>query len=121
MYECKNCKAEFSLPVVEFAKSGDINDVVRYCPNCMSLHIDKIEVKKCAFCLKERVSRGEKYCSDFCKRFGEESEKRSAERKRKVQEFDVAKAIVEVDEYNKKHRTSYSYGQYFALKGLGVL
>lgn len=120
MYECKKCKSEFSLPVVEFARSGDINDVVSYCPNCMSIHISKVEVKKCAFCLKKTALKGEKYCSDFCKKFGEESEKKSAESRKKVQEFDVAKAIIEVDEFNKEHRTNYSYGQYFALKGLGV-
>lgn len=121
MYECKKCKAEFSLPVVELAPSGDLNEAVTYCPNCMSVHIRKIEVKKCAFCLKETALKGEKYCSDICRKFGEESEKRSAENQKKKQAFDVAKAIKEVDEFNKIHRTNYSYGQYFALKGLGVL
>ena len=121
MYECKNCKSEFSLPVIEFAKSGDINEVVTYCPNCMSVKIERVEAAYCACCLKVKVPRGQKYCDKYCEKIGEELEARLRARRKKVAEFEVSKSVREVEEYNRQNGTKYSYGQYFALKGMGAL
>ena len=76
MYKCKKCKSEFSLPVVEFAKSKENKEMVGYCPNCMSVDIEKIEVRYCAFCQRNKVSKGQKYCDEYCERLGEELEER---------------------------------------------
>ncbi|MBO7217962.1 MAG: hypothetical protein J6V50_04600 [Clostridia bacterium] len=121
MYQCKNCKEEFSLPVVDYHIHRDINKAVSYCPHCMSENISKIEVCYCAFCGENVVPKEQKYCDDTCKKLGEMLEKRRAEREKTVQQFNVQSAIKEVDDYNKAHGTNYTYGLYFALKGIGGL
>ena len=121
MYQCKNCNEEFSLPVVDYFVHRDLNRTVSYCPYCMSENISKIEVFYCAFCGGNAVAADQKYCSDTCKRLGEMAEKLKIKKQKAVQEFNIDAAIKEVDAYNKAHGTSYSYGQYFALKGIGGL
>ena len=121
MYECKDCKAEFETPVIDYETRDERCRPVTYCPKCMSLNISYIESYYCAFCGAVRVAKGEVYCSDSCRRFGEEIERRMAERRAKIKDFEVTKAVAEVEEYNRTHGTKYSYGQYFALKGMGEL
>ncbi len=119
MYFCKKCKSEFKNPLIERGNGEwSIYSTVLLCPECGSDGIEYLPPVYCGFC-GFQVSRGKSFCSETCKRMAEKYNRREKERKKKVEEFDVSKAIKEVDSYNKKHKTAYSYGQYFALKGLG--
>ncbi len=121
MYSCKKCKSDFLDPLIERNdREKDIlfGGVSLLCPHCGS---DKIEYQKprfCKFC-GLRVSGKKDYCNDICEGLGIKYKKFQEEKRKKIEEFEVSKAIVEVDTYNKEHNTDYSYGEYFALKGLG--
>ncbi len=125
MYNCKKCKAEFMSPLIERlrgAKRCDTHKVELLCPVCGSDNIDYIKPQYCycGFC-GQRIAAGANYCSDSCKRLARKYELLEQERKKKIADFEISKAIKEVDTYNKTHNTDYSYGKYFALKGLGGL
>lgn len=123
MYKCKKCGDRFQTPDIVY-ESYNL-DTPPYdrkvgCPACSSRNIDDYKPTYCANCGIE-ISDGETYCSNICSRLGEAARAREYENRRIVHDFDISRAIREVDSYNKEHSTKYSYGQYFALKGMGKL
>lgn len=123
MFECRKCGHEFRTARVDYTRhnlDAPPYEATLRCPECDSSELTYHPKKFCGFCGHE-IPRNKKYCDEHCEKLGEWYRKREEEKKKKIYEFDVSKAIREVDEYNKTHSTDYSYGQYFALKGLGQL
>jgi hypothetical protein len=52
---------------------------------------------------------------------GEKLYARQKEQEEKRKRSPLYKAVTEVDDYNKLHGCTLSYGQYYALKGAGML
>jgi hypothetical protein len=52
---------------------------------------------------------------------GERLFARQREQEEKRKKSPLYKAVAEVDDYNKLHGCTLSYGQYYALKGAGML
>ena len=123
MFICNKCGLSFETPAISYITHGldtpPYESVVR-CSSCLSTDIEFKAKSYCGFCGLE-IKEGEKYCNSYCEKMGEEYFRREEERRKQIAEFDVSKAIAEVEEYNRTHGTNYSYGRYFALKGLGEL
>lgn len=123
MYKCHNCNEHFTTPEV-YTERYNLDtppyDKISKCPACGSVNFEVLKPTYCANC-GVPIAEGESYCSDICRKLGEAARERERECRRIVHDFDVSRAIREVDAYNKKHGTNYSYGRYFALKGMGKL
>lgn len=123
MYECLNCGKTGNIPLIDYQRH-DLTlppwEAVLRCPKCKSTELKHIPKTFCGFCGQE-TKEGKKYCNHICEKLGEEYRKKQEEKRRLIQQFDVTRAIAEVDEYNRLHNTDYSYGKYFALKELGGL
>lgn len=123
MYCCTDCKAEFEFAEIIFETHGlsvPPYERIRRCPVCHSTEFNEKENYHCNFCGAKLREKG-KYCSEKCEKAGEiyyaEQEKRRAH----FIGSPIASAVREVDEYNRKNGTKYSYGQYFMLKDIGGL
>ena len=54
MYKCKNCNFDFQFPEVKLPDAGMPYGIlgkrkmreIRFCPECMSVDIEKVEVEK---------------------------------------------------------------------------
>ena len=92
----------------------------RLCPHCGSSSYERLENTHCRFCGIRLQQPGE-YCSDRCRDAGERYYKAQEENIAIFKNSPVAKAVREVADYNKEHKTKYSYGKYFSLKEAGLL
>ncbi len=101
---------------VKIARRGEQRKLL--CPFCQSESYFEKAVEYCRFC-GAKVKPGVKFCSKSCaaatKRLTQATEKK------KASFFALSSALAELEEYNRTHSKSYSYGQYFALKGINAI
>ena len=123
MFKCKACEKSFNTPKVRYITHGldtPPYEAVGLCPYCGGDEIERRVKRYCYFCGLE-VADGRRYCSAYCKKQGEPYRKRAERRAAELKSFEISKGVAEVEAYNRRHKTKLSYGQYFALKGLGKL
>ncbi len=123
MYRCTDCEKEFDYVKIVFETHGldtPPYERRRLCPYCGSEEYERLENTHCRFC-GARLKESGKYCSDRCRAAGERCYAAERENRRLFKNSPVAKAVMEVAEYNKSHGTKYSYGKYFTLKEAGLL
>lgn len=117
MYYCKDCKNFFETPVKlrESDYSFGIDcEISYYCPCCKSSRIKKIEVEYCRCCGKKLKKGQHVYCSSLCLKNGERLYKLQREHKKKLLNSPVYVIVRQLKEYNEKHKTNLSYGQFVA-------
>lgn len=119
MYVCTDCKKKFFDPKIYFERHNlDTPPYEKHllCPYCESESIVEIEVRHC-HCCGARLSSGNKgdYCNKSCKRRGEALWKMQEENKKHRISSPLFKMMCSLKEYNKKHNTNLSYGQFAAL------
>ncbi len=120
MYHCTDCKERFENPLK--IREGDsalctVSSVRLYCPICKSSYIEEIENEYCRCCGRKLKPFQKEYCSVVCMRTGEKIYKKEKEKYIHIKNSPIYKLIRELKEYNKKHGTNLSYGQYCAIVG----
>ena len=120
MYYCKNCRKEFEFAKIYFEKQGE-NAFEKFllCPYCDSTDFFEQKGCYCRYCGVRLRVRGREYCSYSCRKKGEELFAKELKRNERNKADILTNAIKEVDAYNKRTNCRLSYGQYFALKGVG--
>ena len=123
MYHCTDCNTEFEFVEVVFEAHGLSTppyERIKRCPSCKSRSYEEVKNTHCRFCGSRLREEGE-YCSDRCRKAGKVYLERERQNRIKFAASPVANAVREIAEYNRVHKTKYSYGQYFALKEAGKI
>lgn len=124
MYYCENCRKEFFYARVYHERQGGANggyERFLLCPFCNSTNFSQIKGEYCSYCGMPLRQAGRKYCSASCKKNGERLYEKEQERLSKRKTDRLILSITEVADYNKRTGNRLSYGQYFALKGVGAI
>ncbi len=123
MYRCQDCEKTFRYVEVVFEKH-DLNsppyERIKRCPFCKSQSFISYRELYCG-CCGAPTADGKEYCNDSCRRVGEAMKEAEKKKAQLIRNFDVSRAIKEVEEYNRLHKTKLSYGRYFYLKESGKL
>lgn len=118
MYYCMKCGCEFEKADVICETHGLLSppfEKRRCCPLCGSGDINSETASYCR-CCGAKLGTGEKeYCSPSCRKRGEEMRRREIKKKKLIFSSPLFQIVKEVDEYNAKNHTDYSYGQYVTL------
>ncbi len=122
MYYCRNCRKEFEFAKIYFEKQGEKENAFEkflLCPFCDSTDFFEQKGCYCRYCGIRLKVKGSEYCSHSCRKQGERLFEKELRQKESRKASSLFNAIKEVDDYNKRTNCSLSYGQYFALKGVG--
>lgn len=118
MYYCMKCGCEFAKADVICETHGLLSppfEKRQCCPLCGSGDINSETASYCR-CCGAKLGTGEKeYCSPSCRKRGEEMRRREIKKKKLIFSSPLFQIVKEVDEYNAKNHTDYSYGQYVTL------
>ncbi len=101
MYFCESC--------------GSFFEEKKVCPFCESKRVRIADFTHCRCCGAKLVQGQREYCSDNCKKKGEFLWERERRRRRLSLISPLNLVLKEIAEYNKKHNTKLSYGQYVSL------
>ena len=118
MYYCAECGCEFEaadMHTETHSLTTPPYEEIRCCPLCGSTAIRTKAVSYCRCCGAKTADSDKEYCSPACRKKGEEMRRRELKKKRELLSSPLFQTVREVDEYNKKNRTNYSYGQYVTL------
>ncbi len=118
MYYCKDCNHKFEKPLIKpesHRLSSPPFEKLYLCPFCKTTNFTEIEISHCKCCGARIIDGQGEFCSDKCKVRFEKLKREEYKRKRQTEDNAVYKFMREVERYNKKHNTKYSYGQYVAL------
>lgn len=118
MYYCPDCGYEFETPEKLYETHGLPSppyEVILHCPECRSTAFYEKNSTHCRCCGARLSKETKEYCSDSCRNKGEKLWL-AQQRKRKLASTGaIGKIIKDINEYNRKNHTDYSYGQYVAL------
>lgn len=117
MYYCSDCGCEFETAEVYKETHGFLYPPFEErscCPNCKSENIRLKNISHCR-CCGAKLNGKKEYCSETCRTKGEAMWKAERKKRKLGRTSPLNRIVLETEEYNKKHRTSYSYGQYVAL------
>ena len=118
MYCCQDCGKEFEYVEVVFERHGLTTppyERIKLCPFCHSSNFNEKKENHCRFCGSKLRGDGE-FCSSLCKKRGTKLEEQDQKRRDFLKNSLIMKSVLEVEEFNRKNKTNYSYGQYFAMK-----
>ncbi len=118
MYSCLECGYEFKNPIKSIEKHNlqtPPYESIYVCPRCKSTSFEKTKISHCHCCGAKLTDAQTEYCSQECKIKGEKLWKTEIKRKKILSDNPLYKLVREVESYNKRNGTSYSYGQYVAL------
>lgn len=87
-----------------------------YCPFCESEDIRLANFTHCRCCGAKLQNNEQEYCSKDCEKKGKILWEKERRRKKLSLISPLNLTLKEIADYNKKHNTKYSYGQYIALK-----
>lgn len=117
MFYCKECGFEFEKPIKQYEShrlSYPPYERQYLCPNCKGTSISQKTVTHCRCCGAKIKENGSTYCSKECKIKGEKLWKKEIEKKQLQLSNPINILVREIEEYNKRNKTNYSYGQYIA-------
>ncbi|MBE6769798.1 MAG: hypothetical protein E7548_03480 [Ruminococcaceae bacterium] len=123
MFVCKNCYTSFVAPKTEIERHGKTEppyEEFHCCPNCESRSFYETAGGYCRSCGR-KIAAGKEYCNETCRKQGEAlwAKQRAA---REAQKNDPMQVLIrKTEEYNKKHGTRLSYGQFTAYLEAGVI
>lgn len=116
MLICSDCGSQFEKPDT-YRETHGFNsppfEEKRCCPFCKSTNIHEKNLTHCR-CCGAKLTDGGEYCSEACRRRGEEMWRRQRRMRRLAKANPISRIAREVDEYNRAHGTDYSYGKYVA-------
>lgn len=118
MYYCNDCENEFE----KYRKVTEVHsldsppyEVLYVCPFCASGDFVEISATHCRSCGAKLLKEGEKYCSRECEIRGNTLKRKSSKRLKYELNDPVWKIVREIESYNKKRKTTLSYGTYVAF------
>lgn len=117
MYRCQDCEYEFLYAkTIEDQHSLDNPpfEKIAVCPNCKGRNFSEIKKHYCKYCGRSLKKDVLEYCSNDCRKKGEIMWKEQARRKNLYNQNSIISIAKELDEYNKKHNTNYTYGVFVA-------
>ena len=118
MYTCLECGCEFKNPI-KLTEKHNLNtppfESIYVCPTCKSTDFAESKVYHCRCCGAKLSREKTEYCSESCKIKGEKLWLKEVKRKKLLSDSPLFRLVREVDDYNAKNNTKYSYGQYVAL------
>ena len=115
MYYCTDCKIFIEDPKLKNFKINGKTERRAVCPVCGEKLILSTP-EYCRYCgarLKDAGTDG--YCSDGCRRLGKKLWTRELRRRKKTNADPIARILRMLTDYNREHKTKYSYGQFVAL------
>ena len=118
MYSCLECGYEFQNPIRLTEKhnlSCPPYENIYVCPHCKANTFKEVKISHCHCCGAKLNENQIDYCSEECKLRGEKLWKKEVKRKKLLADSNLYKLVREVELYNRRNKTSYSYGQYVAL------
>lgn len=114
MYYCNDCGREFPR-AAQFKESHGLAsppyEKISCCPFCGGGDIKEVQPSYCK-CCGAKIESGNEYCSKKCRAKSEELRQRELKRRNRIYNSALYEAMRRTDEYNKKHGTNYSYGQF---------
>lgn len=117
MYCCTDCKKTFFNPRECYETHGlKTPPFERHlvCPYCKG-SVVPVEVAHCRYCGARLPEGATEYCNNACRHRGEILWRREARRRKLLHDNPISQLIRMVEQYNREHKTNYSYGQYVAL------
>lgn len=118
MYFCLDCGYTFSHALKLYENHGLSTppyEIINVCPSCKGQNFRQKKLNYCHYC-GTKLKKGQTYyCSAECKQKGEKAWRKERARKKLLVDSSLYKRVREIEEYNKKHKTKYSYGQFTAI------
>lgn len=121
MYYCSDCRMEFEFAKVYFEPTPKGSEKLLLCPYCSGMNYSEKRGNYCSYCGRPTGVSVRRYCSESCRKLGEKMFEREKEQEEIRKNSPLYRAVNEVDTYNKYHDCKLSYGQYYALKGAGMI
>lgn len=123
MYICLECGYEFKK-AKKLTENHSLDnppyEKIYVCPVCNSGDIEEKKTAHCHCCgAKILKSKYPDYCCEACKIKGEKLKQKETEYKERLMGSPIYTLVRELEEYNNRHKTKYSYGQYIALVKAG--
>lgn len=117
MYRCKDCGFEF-LYAEKLSEYHNLSsppfESIKICPNCKGNNFYEIKIPHCRYCGKTLKHNENEYCTAECRRKGEIMWSQQAKRKNKYEQNSLVRITKELEKYNRKHGSLYTYGIYVA-------
>lgn len=118
MFYCKSCGYEFDHADVTYETHGLQSppfEEICVCPACRSTDFFEKSSTHCRCCGSRLPAGAKDYCCETCRTRGEKLWKKERKRRNVLSQSPLNLLVKEVDAYNRKNGTNYSYGQYVAL------
>lgn len=118
MYRCQDCGKKFTnLNYIEERHNLDTPPYEKtgVCPFCSSQRVFPEERRYCRCCGYLLPDGAEEYCNSDCRQRGLKLWNEERRRYRRASRSPISQTVREVENYNKEHGTSLSYGQYVAF------
>ena len=123
MFVCKNCGETFNIPKA-VAERHNLSEApfetLHFCPKCDSADLYETAGGYCRNCGR-KIAKGKEYCNDTCRKQGEALWAKQRADREKLKDDPMLKLIRQTNEYNKRHGTRLSYGQFTAYLDAGVI
>ena len=120
MYYCNECEREFETPRKEYESHGlpyPPFEKIYVCPFCRSNSISK-KTTHCRCCGAKLKNGKTEYCSSACRFKGEKLWQKQNLKIKEMYDNPLNQKVREVEIFNRKNNTNYSYGQFVALEFL---
>ena len=117
MFICNDCGCEFEKPDFLTEKHGLDSppyEKICVCPKCQNTNYKKI-AQYCKCCGAKLSLSQKDFCSEACRTKSQKLRMSEQKRLKLIQDSFVYHTVREVEEYNRKHKTRLSYGQFVAL------
>lgn len=118
MYFCLDCGYTFNHALKTYEShrlSSPPYEIINVCPSCKSQNFRKKSSDYCHYC-GTKLKKGKiDYCSKECLQKGEKAWLKEKKRKKMLVDSPLYKRVREIQAYNQKNKTKYSYGQYTAI------
>ena len=118
MYYCKDCKGKFERFNILTERHGldtPPYERIAVCPRCASTNFEEYVLSHCRYCGARLKRRDGVYCNSECRAKGERLWRMEAKRRREFAKSPLNIIVKRLDEYNKEHNTTYSYGQFVSI------
>ena len=117
MYHCTDCGSYFEKPL-KFREGdyafGELCETTYLCPKCKSSYIKNFEPEYCHCCGRKLTRHQHIYCSRACLKNGEIMYSNQRQRAEKLRNSPIYVIVRQLKEYNEKHKTNLTYGQFAA-------
>lgn len=116
MYRCTDCGRDFEKFDIVFEEHGQDAppfEGIAVCPFCRGSNISEVTLRRCHYC-GVRLADQKDFCSEQCRANGMKLWQLEQRRRRRNAVHPLNIIIREVEDYNRRNGTCYTYGQYIS-------